>query len=93
MCVFAILLLCNGFSAFVAENWSVSTFLTSYIGIPMFLGIYVAHRIYAHSGPWARHPYNIDLHTGLTEVEADCPEEEPARTWRRRIQAKLGLIV
>lgn len=86
MCVFAILLLCNGFSVFVAGNWSVSTFLTSYIGIPVFLGIYFAHRIYARGDSWARHPCSIDLHTGLAEVEADCPEEEKARTWRRRIQ-------
>ena len=93
MCMFAILLLCNGFSVFVAGNWSVSTFLTSYIGIPVFLGIYFAHRIYARGDSWARHPCNIDLHTGLAEVEADCPEEEPARTWRPDDSGNLGLIV
>ncbi|TKA61276.1 hypothetical protein B0A55_12023 [Friedmanniomyces simplex] len=49
--------------------------LTAYIGIPIFLVIYFAHRIYARHEPWAHDPADVDLHTGLDEVEA---EETPA---------------
>ncbi|KAK1055950.1 hypothetical protein LTR74_015260 [Friedmanniomyces endolithicus] len=72
---FVFLTLINGFNVFWPANWSVSSFLTAYIGIPIFLVIYFAHRIYAHNDPWAHDPASVDLHTGLEEIEA---EETPA---------------
>ncbi|KAF1954023.1 histidine permease [Byssothecium circinans] len=73
---FTFLCLINGFNVFWPQNWSASNFLTAYIGIPIFLGIYFGHRIYAWSDPWAHHPLDVDLQTGMEQVLAD---ETPAR--------------
>lgn len=76
MCTFAVLLLLNGFSVFFPGHWSISTFLTSYIGFPAFLAIYFGHRLYAYKDPWLRDPTSVDLHSGLAEVEADSWDEQ-----------------
>ena len=49
--------------------------LTCRNSIPIFLVIYFGHRIYARQDPWAHDPAQVDLQTGLEEVEAD---ETPA---------------
>lgn len=36
MFMFTLLCLINGFTVFFPENWSASSFLTAYIGIPIF---------------------------------------------------------
>ncbi|KAH7127372.1 amino acid permease/ SLC12A domain-containing protein [Dactylonectria macrodidyma] len=66
----AILLLINGFTVFFPSEWSVSTFLTAYIGIPAFLLIYFGHRIYHWNDEWIRKPEDIDMTEGLDEVLA-----------------------
>ena len=40
MVMFTVLCLINGFTVFFPENWSVSGFLTAYVGIPIFLVMY-----------------------------------------------------
>lgn len=58
------------------RNWSASSFLTAYIGIPIYLAIYFGHRIYARTDPWAHPAEVVDLQTGLAEVLA---EEKPPK--------------
>jgi amino acid transporter len=77
MVFFVFLTLINGFNVFWPQNWSASSFLTAYIGIPIFLGIYFGHRIYARSDPWAHPSDLVDLHTGMEQVLA---EEKPPKT-------------
>lgn len=72
---FTFLCLINGFTVFWPANWSASSFLTAYIGIPIFLAVYFGHRIYAWADPWAHPPSEVDMVTGLDEVIA---EETPA---------------
>ncbi|KAK8218357.1 histidine permease [Phyllosticta capitalensis] len=74
---FSFLLLINGFTVFWPANWSASAFLTSYIGIPIFLAIYFGHRIKRRGDEWARKPHEVDLVTGLERVLA---EEKPPKT-------------
>lgn len=92
MCMLAVLLLLNGFSVLFPGHWPTSTFLTSYIGFPAFLAIYFAHRVYALKDPWARDPRNIDLHSGLAEVKADCLEEESLTVASGADLRLLGII-
>ncbi|KAF2098511.1 histidine permease [Rhizodiscina lignyota] len=73
---FTFLCLINGFNVFWPQNWSASSFLTAYIGIPIFLVIYFGHRIYTWSDPWAHDPTVVDLQTGMAEVLA---EEKPPK--------------
>ncbi|KAH7018951.1 amino acid permease/ SLC12A domain-containing protein [Ilyonectria destructans] len=67
---FACLLGLNGFSVFFPGQWSVSSFLTSYIGLPIFLVIYGAHRVYHWNEGWVIAPGDVDLHTGLDAIKA-----------------------
>lgn len=69
---FTFLLLCNGFTVFIEGQWSISSFMTAYVGIGMFLALYFGHKITAgRNDAWWRQPETIDLVTGLREIEAD----------------------
>ncbi|KAK5135594.1 hypothetical protein LTR08_005074 [Meristemomyces frigidus] len=80
---FMFLTLINGFSVFWPENWSASGFLTAYVGIPIFLAIYFCHRVYARHDPWAHDPAEVDLRTGMEEVEAEETAPPVYKKWYR----------
>jgi amino acid transporter len=67
---FPVLLLCNGFSVFFPGQWSVSSFLTAYVGAFGFLVIYLVHRVLNWKDPWIYKPEDVDLISGMDEVEA-----------------------
>ena len=81
---FIFLTLINGFNVFWPETWSASSFLTSYIGIPIFLLIYFAHRIYARNEPWAHDPRDVDMHTGMEEIlSGETPHKTYDKWWKK----------
>ncbi|KAJ9645144.1 hypothetical protein H2199_003148 [Coniosporium tulheliwenetii] len=85
---FSFLALINGFNVFWPELWSPASFLTSYIGVPIFLAIYFGHRIYAKSDPWAHAPEDVDMYTGLEEVLADeKPPKSKQTGWKSWVTA------
>ncbi|KAF2764329.1 hypothetical protein EJ03DRAFT_321399 [Teratosphaeria nubilosa] len=87
-CVF--LALINGFNVFWPENWSANNFITAYIGIPIFLAIYLGHKFtYGRNDPWARPPEEVDLVSGINMVEA---AETPAPVYDKWWQ-KLRCII
>jgi amino acid transporter len=86
---FTFLTLINGFNVFWPQNWNVSSFMTAYVGIPIFLVIYGAHRIYAWSDPWAYPPETVDMQTGMAEVLA---EETPPKVITGPWWKKFSLI-
>jgi amino acid transporter len=51
LCAFTILCLYNGFTVFFPSEWSASSFLTAYVGLPLFIGIYFVHRIVHRQDP------------------------------------------
>ena len=75
---FTMLVLINGFDVFFPSRWSASSFLTAYVGIPIFLTIYFGHRLWRHRhhDGWLRTPEEVDLSSGLQDVLAT---EEPKR--------------
>jgi amino acid transporter len=76
--IFAFLLLANGFTVFYPGQFTVSGFLVTYLGIPIFLGLWLAHKFTAgRNMPWIYAPADVDLTTGVREVEAD------AEAWTR----------
>ncbi|KAL6709628.1 hypothetical protein ACN47E_001056 [Coniothyrium glycines] len=87
--VFTALTLVNGFDVFWPENWSVSSFMTAYVGIPMFFAFYGGHRIWSWKDTWAYDPMEVDMVTGLDRVLA---EEGPARTVKGPWWKKITLI-
>ncbi|EME85115.1 uncharacterized protein MYCFIDRAFT_60039 [Pseudocercospora fijiensis CIRAD86] len=80
---FIFLTLVNGFNVFWPQNWSASSFLTAYVGIPLFLVIYAGHRVYAWSDPWAHAPELVDLRTGMQEVLAEETEGKEFKGWQK----------
>jgi yeast amino acid transporter len=74
MVSFTVLCLINGFTVFFPQNWSASSFLTAYIGIPIFLVMYIGHKVWYWGDKWAWSPEEIDMQTGMAEVvEAERP--------------------
>ncbi|KAH7356071.1 proline permease PrnB [Pyrenochaeta sp. MPI-SDFR-AT-0127] len=75
---FTFLLLCNGFTLFYPGRFTATGFLTTYLGIPIFLSLWLGHKLIAgRRDSWLIKPHDVDLTTGLREVEAD------AETWTR----------
>lgn len=69
MFMFTLLCLINGFTVFFPENWSASSFLTAYIGIPIFLVMYIVHRVVYWGDKWCWDPTEVDMKTGMEEIE------------------------
>lgn len=73
----------NGFTVFYPGRFTASGFLTTYLDIPIFLLLWIGHKLMAgRNDPWMFKPHNVDLTTGLREVEAD------AEMWTRMDMAK-----
>jgi amino acid transporter len=74
--MFTFLCLINGFTVFFNAEWSASSFLTDYIGIPIFLVMYFGHRIVFWRDRWAWNSAEIDMQTGMQEVlDAEVPQK------------------
>ncbi|RDW71789.1 putative proline permease PrnB [Coleophoma crateriformis] len=82
---FTILTLINGFDVFFPGRFSASTFLTAYVGIPLFLVIYFGHRIMHWKDAWAHDPAQVDLYTGIDVVLANEHPDPPMGVWRKRL--------
>jgi amino acid transporter len=73
MFTFFVLLLCNGFTVFYPGQFTASGFLTTYLGIPLSLAFYFGHRLtIGRKYRWAYKPEEVDLVTGVEEVNADA---------------------
>lgn len=84
--IFIPLCLINGFEVFLPDSWSVSSFLSGYIGIPIFLILYFGHRLtVGRSDAWAMPLESIDLCTGLDELKADEEGLPPKLSSFRRV--------
>lgn len=94
---FTILLLCNGFTVFYPGNWDVSDFMTAYVGIAMFLALYIGHKVIAgRKDPWLLSPESIDLVSGLREVAADEERwrlEEETRVEKAQSRGPFGKVL
>ncbi|OJZ87848.1 hypothetical protein ASPFODRAFT_132498 [Aspergillus luchuensis CBS 106.47] len=82
-CVIFLLLWLNGFTVFFSEQWDTSTFVTSYVGIPIFVIFYLGHRLYTGwGGPWLIPCEEVDLVTGIAEiVAAEVPASRRSGRW------------
>jgi amino acid transporter len=88
MVSFTILCLINGFTVFFPSKWSASSFLTAYIGIPIFFVMYFGHRIVFWRDKWAWDSMEVDMHTGLQEViDAEVPLK------KRKGLARICMII
>jgi amino acid transporter len=79
---FFIIVILNSFKVFVSDSWDTSTFLTSYIGIPIFLALYFGHKFTrGRSDPWMIPSEQVDLQSGLAEIIAAETPAKPSGKW------------
>ncbi|KIW73450.1 hypothetical protein PV04_01567 [Phialophora macrospora] len=70
---FTVLLLLNGFTVFYPGRFTASGFLTTYLGIPIFLVLWIGHKLtWGRSDPWMLKPANVDLWSNVRGIEADA---------------------
>lgn len=96
ICGFTFLCLINGFNVFWPSKWSASSFLTAYVGIPIFLVIYFAHRVVFRHDRWAWQPQEVDMRTGMEEVEeAEKPQAvyDSSKPLYHRLWQKIKFII
>lgn len=89
MVAFTILTLINGFDVFFPGRFTASSFLTAYVGIPLFLCIYFGHRLYRRHDRWAHRSEDVDLMTGIDEVLAEETPEPILKGWRYKLKDAL----
>ena len=83
--IITLLTLTNGFAIFTKGNWDVKNFIAAYITLPIFLALYIGHKI------WFRTPLcikiqNIDVITGKREMdELEAMDQPPVpKNWLER---------
>ncbi|KAF2968211.1 hypothetical protein GQX73_g5377 [Xylaria multiplex] len=78
------LTLTNGFQVFVPANWNVNDFLAAYITIPIFLALYLGHKIWYRTS-FAIKIEDVDVITGKKEMDElaqmDETEKPVPRNW------------
>lgn len=80
-----ILTLTNGFQVFFPKNWSAANFLAAYITIPIFLVLYIGHKLWFRTS-WAIKVSNIDVISGKREMDELCAndvEPVPKNVWQK----------
>ena len=83
--IICILTLTNGFQVFTKGKWSVSDFLAAYITLPIFLALYLGHKLCFRT-PFAIKVSNIDVVSGKREMDELCAMDEepvPRNIWER----------
>ncbi|KAK8154538.1 AAT family amino acid transporter [Phyllosticta citrichinensis] len=76
---FLIIIFFNGFAVFTNGNWSIDDFITAYIGIPIFAGLWLFWKILKRD-PFVK-ASEADIWSGKAALDAqEWPERRP-RNW------------
>lgn len=67
--LFSILTLLNGFTVFFPSEWSTASFMSAYIGLPVFLILYFGHRFVSRKDPWVIPSEFVDLRLDPAELD------------------------
>lgn len=79
---FSIILLFNGWEVFTKGNWNAGTFVTDYVGIPIYFGLYLFWKILKRTS--FVKPSEADLWTGKAAIDEEVWIETPPRNiWER----------
>ncbi|KAJ4297344.1 hypothetical protein N0V88_004262 [Collariella sp. IMI 366227] len=74
--IVTLLTLTNGFQIFVPSRWNVQDFLAAYITIPIFLVLYLGHKLWFRT-PLCKKAHEIDVLTGKKEMDEFCADDVP----------------
>lgn len=80
-----ILTITNGFQIFIKGNWDYRDFIAAYITLPIFLVLYLGHKLYFKT-KWAIPVNEIDVVTGKEEMDrlAELDEERVPKNFLQR---------
>lgn len=68
--VVTLVIFTNGYQVFIPKFWNVSDFIAAYITLPLFVVLWIGHKIYTRDlKKWWYPVEEIDVVTGLTEIE------------------------
>ncbi|KZT19056.1 amino-acid permease inda1 [Neolentinus lepideus HHB14362 ss-1] len=85
-----VLTITNGFEVFFPGQFSASSFLAAYITIPLFMILYLGHKIWVRT-PWIKKLEDIDIHEG--KEEADRLEAKDVPPVPRNLLEKVWLWI
>lgn len=72
--VVCLLTITNGFQVFVPKNWDVANFLAAYITLPIFLALYLGHKLWFRTA-FAIKIQNIDVISNKREMDELCKDD------------------
>jgi amino acid transporter len=73
---FCMILLFNGFKVFTKGKWSIDDFITAYIGIPIYIVLYLFWKLFKRE-PFVK-PAQADIWSGKAAMDAEVwPEQIP----------------
>lgn len=80
---FVIIILFQGFAVFTKGAWSVTDFLTAYIGIPIYFGLYIFWKVFKRE-PFVK-AAEADLWSGKAALDAQHWPERVPRNFAERV--------
>lgn len=85
LCFLCVLTLTNGFQIFIKGNWDYRDFIAAYITLPIFLVLYLGHKLYFRT-KWAIPIHEIDVVTGKEEMDrlAEMDEERVPKNFLQK---------
>jgi amino acid transporter len=91
--VISILTITNGFQIFIGDNWNVSDFIAAYITLPIFLALYLGHKIWKRTPFCIRTP-EVDVITGKKEMdEMEARDQPPVpKNWLDVSERRVGSL-
>lgn len=89
--VVGLVTLTNGYATFIAKYWRVADFIAAYINIPIFITLWFGHKFWTRTffQKWWKPVKDIDVTTGLQEIEEKTRELDEARVRPTTIWGKI----
>ncbi|EXJ82961.1 AAT family amino acid transporter [Capronia epimyces CBS 606.96] len=83
LCYFAMVIVFNGWEVFTHGAWSTQTFITAYIGIPIFLALFLLWKFYKRTS--FVNPAEADIWSGKAALDAEIWPEKIPRNFLEKI--------
>lgn len=80
---FSIIILFNGWKVFTKGNWDVQDFITAYIGIPIYFGLFLFWKIFKRTS--FVNSRDADLWTGKAAIDNEVWPEQIPRNFLERV--------
>lgn len=91
--VTSLVTLTNGYEVFIPKYWNVSNFVAAYVTIPIFLVLWIGHKLWSRNlRTWWYPVEKIDVLKGLSDIEEktrflDEERRTPNNSWEKFMDA------